>query len=185
MAESIDNTIKTTVELDVNAAQQSIVKLNSLASDSTEELSTRLDAKNKSIELQNKLNKKNIADAQKLVDSLKSQEGAEKQLEAAQKKLNKAKLDEVKANTRNEKSQKKLASQYENSQGAVNKLDRATGGMITRLKALAANPIVLFVTILAAGLALLKKAFTSSEEGQNKFAKGLAIVESVIGNIMD
>tara|TARA_R110000796_G_scaffold5390_8_gene20255 strand:+ start:287 stop:2359 length:2073 start_codon:yes stop_codon:yes gene_type:complete len=185
MAESINNTIKTTVELDVNAAQQSIVKLNSLASDSTEELSTRLDAKNKSIELQNKLNKKNIADAQKLVDSLKSQEGAEKQLEAAQKKLNKAKLDEVKANTRNEKSQKKLASQYENSQGAVNKLDRATGGMITRLRALAASPIVLFVTILAAGLALLKKAFTSSEEGQNKFAKGLAIVESVIGNIMD
>ena len=37
MAENINNKITTTVELDANQAQQEIVKLNSLASDGTQE----------------------------------------------------------------------------------------------------------------------------------------------------
>ena len=185
MAENVNNTIKTTVELDVNSAQQEIVKLNSAASDGTQDLEKRLDAKNKQIDIQNKLNQKAIADAQKLVNSLKGVVGKEKQYEKAVKTLNKAKLNEVKVNERNSKQQRKLAEGYKKSKGALNNLDTATGGFITKLKLLAANPIVLVITLLVGALMLLKEAFTSSEEGQNKFAKATAIVEVLIGNLMD
>ena len=80
MAENVNNTIKTTVELDVNQAQQEIVKLNSIASDGTKELSERLEAKNKQIEIQNSLNKKNIADLEKQVKGLEGVVGSEKHL---------------------------------------------------------------------------------------------------------
>ena len=183
--QNVNNTIKTTVELDVNQAQQSIVKLNSLASDGTQDLEKRLDAKNKQIEIQNNLNKKNIKDLESQVKKLKGVEGAEKELMKAQDKLNKAKLNEVKVNTKNSKSQAKLTESYGKSKGAVNKLDSATGGFITKLKLLAANPVILTITLLTAGLLLLKEAFTSSEEGQNRFAKATAVVQALLGNLLD
>ena len=186
MAENItNNKIITTVSLDADAAAQEIVKLNSLASDGTQELSSRLDAKNKQIEIQNNLNKKNISDLEKEVKGLKGVEGAEKQLEKAQKNLTKAKLNEVKVTEKNGKAQRKLADAYAKSKGAINKLDNATGGFITRLKLLATNPIVLFMTILVGAFKLLKEAFTSSEEGQNKWAKAIAVVNTVLGNFTD
>lgn len=186
MADNVtNNKIITTVELDTSMAAQEIVKLNSLASDSTQDLSKRLDAKNKQIEIQNKLNKKNISTLEKEVKSLKGVEGAEKDLIKAQKKLEKAKLNEVKVTERNAKTQRKLATAYGQSKGAMNKLDNATGGMITRFKLLAANPIVLFFTILVGALTLLKEAFTSSEEGQNRWAKALAVLDAVLGNLLD
>ena len=129
MAENVNNTIRTKVELDATQAQQEIVKLNSLASDGTQELEKRLDAKNKQIEVQNKLNQKAIADAQKLVSSLQGVVGKEKQYEKAVKTLNKAKLNEVKVNERNAKQQRKLSETYDDSKGALNKLNTATGGL--------------------------------------------------------
>ena len=170
-----NNKIVTTVELDVNKAAQEIVKLNSLASDGTKDLSERLDAKNKQIKIQNDLNKKGISGVV----------GKEKEYIKATQKLEKAKLNEVKVTERNAKTQRKLAASYDKSKGAINKLDNATGGMITRLKALAANPIVLFVTLLVGALSLLKKAFTSSEEGQNRWNKAMAVVDAVLGNLLD
>ena len=185
MAENVNNTIKTTVELDVNQAQQEIVKLNSIASDGTKELSERLEAKNKQIEIQNSLNKKNIADLEKQVKGLKGVEGSEKKYEQAVKKLNKAKLNEVKVTERNAKQQRKLADSYKESRSAIGTLNKATGGFVDKLKLLAANPVILVMTALTATLALLKKAFTSSEKGQDTFAKGMAILDSVVGNLMD
>ena len=186
MADNItNNKIVTTVELDVNVAAQEIVKLNSLASDGTKDLSERLDAKNKQIKIQNDLNKKGISDLEKQVKGLKGVVGKEKEYIKATQKLEKAKLNEVKVTERNAKTQRKLAESYDKSKGSINKLDNATGGMITRFKLLAANPIVLFVTILTAGLQLLKKAFTSSEDGQNKYAKAMAVVNAVLGNLLD
>tara|TARA_R110002073_G_scaffold27337_1_gene88379 strand:+ start:11393 stop:13483 length:2091 start_codon:yes stop_codon:yes gene_type:complete len=180
-----NNKIVTTVELDVNKAAQEIVKLNSLASDGTKDLSERLDAKNKQIKIQNDLNKKGISDLEKQVKGLKGVVGKEKEYIKATQKLEKAKLNEVKVTERNAKTQRKLAASYDKSKGAINKLDNATGGMITRLKALAANPIVLFVTLLVGALSLLKKAFTSSEEGQNRWNKAMAVVDAVLGNLLD
>ena len=180
-----NNKIVTTVELDVNKAAIDIVKLNSLASDGTKDLSERLDAKNKQIKIQNELNKKSISDLEKQVKGLKGVVGKEKEYIKATQKLEKAKLNEVKVTERNSKTQRKLADSYGKSKGAMNKLDNATGGLITKFKALAANPVVLFFTILVGALTLLKKAFTSSEEGQNKYAKAVAIVEAVLGNLLD
>jgi hypothetical protein len=186
MAENTTNSkIKTTVELDVNAAQIAIVKLNSAAADSTNTLADRLDAKNKQIKIQNDLNKKAISDLEKTVKSLTGVVGAEDKLEKATLKLNKAKLDEVKVNEKNSVTQGKLSDAYKKSETAIGSLDNATGGMITRLKLLAANPVLLFVTLLVGGLTLLKEAFTSSEEGENKFAKATAVVNVLLGNLMD
>ena len=186
MADNVtNNKIVTTVELDTTAAAMDIVKLNSVASDSTQDLATRLDAKNKQIKIQNDLNKKNISDLEKQVKSLKGVDGSEKELIKTQKKLEKAKLAEVKVNERNAKQQRKLQDAYGKSKGALNKLDNATGGMITRLKLLAANPIVLFFTLLVGAVTLLKEAFTSSEEGQNRYAKAVAVVEAILGNLLD
>ena len=183
--ENVNNTIKTTVELDVNQAQQEIVKLNSLASDSTQDLEKRLAAKNKQIEIQNDLNKKNIKDLEKILNNLKKEGASQKDIEKAQNKLNKAKLNEVKVNERNAKQQKKLAAAYGNSKGALNKLNNATGGFIDKLKLLAANPIVLVITALVGALTALQKAFVSSEEGQDKWAKAMTILSTVVGNFMD
>lgn len=180
-----NNKIVTTVELDVNLAAQEIVKLNSLASDSTAGLSERLDAKNKQIKIQNDLNKKGISDLEKQVKGLRGVVGKEKEYIKATQKLEKAKLNEVKVTERNAKSQRKLTDSYGKSKGAINKLDNATGGMITRLKALAANPIILFMTLLVGAFTLLKKAFTSSEEGQNKWNKAMAVVDALLGNLLD
>jgi len=180
-----NNKIITTVELDVGAAQQEIVKLNSLASDGTQELSARLDAKNKQIKIQNDLNKKSISDLEKQVKGLTGVEGKEKDLIKATAKLEKAKLNEVKVTERNAKSQRKLSDSYGKSKGAMNKLDNATGGFITRLKALAANPIVLVITLMTGALLLLKEAFTSSEEGQNRWAKAMAVGSAILGNLLD
>lgn len=127
MADNVtNNKIVTTVELDTTAAAMDIVKLNSVASDSTQDLATRLDAKNKQIKIQNDLNKKNIADLEKQVKSLKGVDGSEKELIKTQKKLEKAKLAEVKVNERNAKQQRKLQDAYGKSKGALNKLDNAT-----------------------------------------------------------
>ena len=65
MAENVNNTIRTKVELDATQAQQEIVKLNSLASDTTKTLEERIDAKNKEVKIQNNLSTKTIASLEK------------------------------------------------------------------------------------------------------------------------
>ena len=185
MAENINNTISTKVELDVNQAQQQIVKLNAVASDSTESLTTRVDAKNKAIKIQNDLNKKTISDLEKQVKSLEGVVGSEKELERTKKKLNKARLNEVKVNVKNEKQQKKVTASLKSSKSATDNLNKATGGFLEKLKLLAGNPIVLIITALVGALTLLQKAFVSSEEGQDKWAKGMAVIGTVVGNVMD
>ncbi len=78
-------------------------------------------------------------------------------------------------------------------------LDSATGGAVSKFKGLTAAVKTavtgfksLRVAIAATGLGLLlialvsiKTAFTSSEEGQNKFAKLLAFIGTITGNLVD
>ncbi len=78
-------------------------------------------------------------------------------------------------------------------------LDSATGGAITKFKALKGtlSGVVksfktLRVAIIATGIGALLiaitslgQAFTRSEEGQNKFAKILAVIGSVVDNLLD
>ena len=184
MAENVNNTIKTTVELDVGAAQMEIVKLNAAASDGAKDLSERLEAKNKQIKIQNDLNKKNIADLEKQVQSLTGVIGSEKKLEQAQKKLNKAKLDEVKVNTKNAQTQKKLEGAYEDSKGSINKLNNATGGFIDKLKLLATNPIVLVLTLIVGVFKVLEKAIGRSEKATESFARVGAFISGIFNGMI-
>tara|TARA_X000001382_G_scaffold23015_1_gene14007 strand:+ start:1174 stop:2895 length:1722 start_codon:yes stop_codon:yes gene_type:complete len=78
-------------------------------------------------------------------------------------------------------------------------LDNATGGAITKFKGLKSGlkgVITSFkslrVAIIATGIGALLiavtslgQAFTRSEEGQNKFAKILGVIGSVVGNLLD
>ena len=184
MAENVNNTIKTTVELDVGAAQMEIVKLNAAASDGAKDLSERLEAKNKQIGIQNSLNKKAIADLEEQVKGLTGVIGSEKKLEQAQKKLNKAKLDEVKVNTKNAQTQKKLEGAYEDSKGAINKLNNATGGFIDKLKLLATNPIVLVLTLIVGVFKVLEKAIGRSEKATESFARVGAFISGIFNGMI-
>lgn len=83
--------------------------------------------------------------------------------------------------------------------GITGTLDKLTGGMVSKFKgltgtlggvaggfksigvAIAASGLGLLVTVIAAVTA----AFKSSEEGQNKFAKIMGVIGSVVGNVMD
>ena len=50
-------------------------------------------------------------------------------------------------------------------------------------KAVASAAVI--ITIIVGAVNLLKKAFTSSEEGQNKYNKAVAVLESIFNNLMD
>lgn len=180
-----NNAIKTKVTLDATQAQQEIVKLNAVAADSTKTLEERIAAKNKQTELQENLNKKTIAALEKEKKALTGVVGKEKELEKVTTKLNNTKIKQLKQETNLIKQSNGLSKALASQTGATNKLDNATGGMITRLRALAANPIVLFVTLLVGAFTLLKEAFTSSEEGQNSWNKAMAVVQTLLGNLLD
>src|SRR5690606_32185987 len=84
-------------------------------------------------------------------------------------------------------------------EGLTGTLDKFTGGAVSKIKsftsslggvsmgfksigvAIAASGIGLLITIIAAVTA----AFKSSEEGQNKFAKLMGVIGSVVGNLID
>jgi len=84
-------------------------------------------------------------------------------------------------------------------QAMGNTLDNATGGAISKFKALRGgigNAITGFkslrVAIIGTGIGALliaivavASAFKGSEEGQNKFAKLMGVIGSVVGNVMD
>lgn len=50
-------------------------------------------------------------------------------------------------------------------------------------KAIASAAIV--ITVIVSAFQLLKKAFTSSEEGQNRYNKAIAVLESIFNNLVD
>ena len=77
--------------------------------------------------------------------------------------------------------------------------DNITGGMVSKftglmssLKSVTASFNVLKLAIIGTGLGALliailsiKQAFTSSEEGQNKFAKLMGVIGTIVGNVTD
>lgn len=179
-----NNTIKTTVELDANKAQQEIVKLNSKASDSTKTLEERIEAKNKQVKIQDALSKKIIKDLEDEIKRLEQMEGSEKELLKAKKKLNNEQLKAIRISTTNEKVQNKLNEALEDSKSATKQLDDATGGLITRFKTLATNPIVLVLAVLAGLFKGLQKAINRSEKATEAFAKVGAFLEGVFNGLI-
>ena len=98
-----------------------------------------------------------------------------------------------------EKLNKEISNTSKESADASKSLDGFTGGAVSKFKGLKGSigSVVkgfksLKFAILASGIGALLlavvavgKAFTSSEEGQNKFAKILGIIGSVTGNLVD
>jgi hypothetical protein len=98
-----------------------------------------------------------------------------------------------------EKLNKEISNTSKESADASKSLDGFTGGAVSKFKGLKGSigSVVkgfksLKFAILASGIGALLlavvavgKAFTSSEEGQNKFAKIMGVIGSVTGNLVD
>lgn len=219
------NKISTKVELDIKSAQQEIVKLNSVASNSTKTLEERIQAKNKAVELQNKIAlqqiettketisnqkteislliqgikeekarseslKNNITKREEYKKSLKNVENATKELSIRTKDLNKSSHDLekqelalVKAQAQATVAQDKLTQAYEDGESATKKLDDATGGLIGKFKALATNPIAIFIGLVVGLFKLLQNAVGRSEKATASFNIIMAKFNGVLNGI--
>lgn len=219
------NTISTTVELDIGKAQQEIIKLNAVASNSTKTLEDRITAKNKAVELQNKIMQQNIDKTQESINNQKTEillliEGIKeekaraeslknsiskreeykkamknvenatkelalttKSLQKSEKDLEKQTLEMVKVNSQAEVAQDKLAEAQENGESATKRLDDATGGLIGKFKALATNPIAIFIGLIVGLFKLLQTSIGRSEKATASFNIVMAKVEGVFNGI--
>lgn len=167
----VNSTIKTVVELDVTQAQQQIVKFNAKASDSTQELETRVEAKNQAVELQNKLSKQTVDGLEDELKALKEVEGTEKDIIKITKSLNREKIKATKLNENGIKQQKKLNSSLKDSKSATKDLDGATGGLLGKMKAFVTNPIGLAIIAITGAFTLLTKAIGRSKDATTTFSK--------------
>ena len=177
---------------------------------STEDAQKNVDELNQSLELQesliddlekeirqyekqlDKTSKADLAAQKKIKDALKQKKEALKDEKIALKDLNK---DRKKAN-------EELKDATENAadySGALGLVDKQTGGLVSGLKNLKGGlggatkgMNLLKVAIIGTGIGALligitavTAAFKSSEAGQNKFAKILGVIGSVVGNLVD
>jgi len=69
--------------------------------------------------------------------------------------------------------------------GAFNKFKTGVLGVVKGFKSLKFAIIATGIGALLVGILAVKTAFTSSEEGQNKFAKIMGVIGSVTGNLVD
>ena len=124
---------------------------------------------------------------------------AEKVIIDLEVKSNKGVKNVEKLNTEISKTNKEVKKTNDELSGATNTLDKFTGGAVSKIKnfgssikGLTNGFKSLKVAIIGTGigalliaLVSLRAAFTSSEEGQNKFAKLMGIIGSVTGNLVD
>jgi len=124
---------------------------------------------------------------------------AEKVIIDLEVKSNKGVKNVEKLNTEISKTNKEVKKTNEELAGASNTLDKFSGGAVSKIKnfggaikGLTTGFKSLRVAIIGTGigaliiaLVSLRAAFTSSEEGQNKFAKLMGIIGSVTGNLVD
>jgi len=124
---------------------------------------------------------------------------AEKVIIDLEVKSNKGVKNVEKLNTEISKTNKEVKKTNEELAGASNSLDKFSGGAVSKIKnfggaikGLTTGFKSLRVAIIGTGigaliiaLVSLRAAFTSSEEGQNKFAKLMGVIGSVTGNLVD
>lgn len=133
--------------------------------------------------------KKSVADLQKQFESAKvgSEEQAEayKNLKAAQDDLKKSTDNLNKTNAETTGHFKNIKEGLGNVNPALSGATEGVGKLGTAFKALLANPIVLFITLIVAGLALLYKAFTNTFEGAEKVEQIFAGVKAAAQALFD
>lgn len=179
-----NNKIITSVELDATQAASEIVRLNTIAADTTLDVKERLDAKNEAVELQNKLAKQTVKNLEEEVEALKDVEGGGKKLERAVKNLNKARINQTKLAEKGIKEQHKLTKAYKDSKDKVKGLDDATGGLLGKMKAFIANPIGAVIIAIAAAFKLFSKAIGRSGKASETFSKIGVKLESIFNGIL-
>ena len=140
----------------------------------------------------NKTSKADLAAQKKIKDALKEKKEALKDEKIALKDLNK---DRKKAN----EELKEATENAADYSGALGLVDKQTGGLVSGLRNLKGGlggatkgMNLLKVAIIGTGIGALliaitavTTAFKSSEKGQNKFAKILGVIGSVVGNLVD
>lgn len=179
-----EENIITRVEIDADKAQQDIIKLNAIASDSTKSLEQRLQAKNKQIEIQNKLSKQTVSDQREEVKLLEGLGASEKELERAKKRLNQESAKATRLAANNEKAQNRLNKSYIESKDPIKQLDKATGGLIGKMQMFLSNPIGVVITALVGIFSLFKKAINSTEDGAASFNAVMAAIGQVFTNLI-
>lgn len=221
----MDNVISTVVEIDASEARKEIIQLNAVASNGTKTLEERVTAKNKAVELQNKLQtqqieatkqtisnlkiesalllegikeekakaealKNNITKQAEYQKALKNVENATKELNIKNKELIKSEKDLekqtlalVKADAQAEVAMDKLAEAQDDANSSTKKLDDATGGLITKFKALATNPIAIFIALIVGLFKLLQNAIGRSEKATASFNIIMAKLEGVFNGL--
>ena len=139
-----------------------------------------------------KTSKTDLAAQKKIKDALKQKKEALKDEKIALKDLNK---DRKKAN----EELKEATENAADYSGALGLVDKQTGGLVSGLKNLKGGlggatkgMNLLKVAIIGTGIGALliaitavTAAFKSSEAGQNKYAKLMGIIGSVVGNLVD
>ncbi|AGH56780.1 structural protein [Cellulophaga phage phi19:2] len=179
-----NNTVKTVVELNTSQAQLEIARLNGIASDTTKTLEERVAAKNKQVTLSNELSKKTIQALNTERQTLEGKGATEKELLAIKKKLDAANLRALKTSISTEKQQVKLTQALEDSKNPMKLLDDASGGLLTRFRALAANPLVLTLTILVGVFTTLKEAVSRSGKASETFGKIGAKLSGIMNGLL-
>lgn len=166
-----ENTIETKVILDSSQAQESIIKLNAIASDSTRTAEERYEAKNKQVKIQNDLSKKTISQIEGEIKALEGLEGSEKDIIKLKNKRQKEVDKLTRANANGEKAQRRLAKALADSKSSFKGLDDATGGLLSKMKAFVTNPIGLTITALVGIFQTFKEVIARNGEASEKFNK--------------
>lgn len=179
------------LKVSTEQAQENVDELNKslkLQEDLIEEIETELRGYEKQLE---KTSKKDLAARKSINDKIKQ---------------TKVRLDEEKAGLKTVTKERKRANESmkeaeENAAdygGVLGMLDSKTGGLISGFTGMTKSVggatkgfNLMKVAIIGTGIGALliailavSKAFTSSEEGQNKFAKLMAVIGSVTGNLV-
>lgn len=120
----------------------------------------------------------------------KAQSGSDEQI-AVLKKLKNAEEDLAKAGQQLAASNKESTGHFGKLKGELNQLPGAAGAAsqgVTNLgaqfKKLLANPVVLVIALIVAGLAALAKAFASTRKGADLIGQGMAFVGGAIDKVV-
>lgn len=181
-----------TLKLSTEDAQKNVDELNEslkLQESLIDDLEKEIRQYEKQLE---KTSKTDLAAQKKIKDALKQKKEALKDEKIALKDLNK---DRKKAN----EELKEATENAADYSGALGLVDKQTGGLVSGLKNLKGGlggatkgMNLLKVAIIGTGIGALliaitsvTAAFKSSEKGQNKYAKLLGVIGSVVGNLVD
>jgi ABC-type transporter Mla subunit MlaD len=96
------------------------------------------------------------------------------------------KLDQTEKSAENaKKSTASLAQQLSTIKGPIGQVVQGFQGMGQAMKIMMANPLGIFLSVIAGLLYSLKRALSDSEEGQEKMNRVTSVFGALLGNLTD